>query len=340
MTDELDDEDFQCLTQLKLFTAEKNQISGTLPGVLADLELLHTLSLNSNKISGTLPEFLQEMTSLTFLDLQGNTDGTLLAFDHQHKLRGLDLSFNGISGTISETFLAKVERGASFEYAHLSNNFIEAEIPESVVELNVLFKDNKITSIDSAVCDPHAGEAVEKFGSDAILCPPQTWNSLGRQVVEDKPCLECTTAEYYGTTTCNESGNDMIPTPTDPTVIASATLESDTGEEEEEDAKDISQNDINVQHDVLSKLHMKTEGNSWRHQENWLKTADVCLWHSITCENGLVNKTDLSSNKLKGSPHVIELIIKLPALKKLNIEDNKVAISILKDEEVHVSYLE
>jgi len=169
LSDDLDTEDIGDLKELKILSIEKNHITGTLPEILTDCQLLHTLRLNGNKLTGSLPSFLQEMTSLASLDLADNEiAGTLIPFDKHRDLRRLDLSFNHIAGTVPSTFLSKVDK-ESFQYASLRRNFIFGAIPPVLAGLDVGFQDNLIDSIDLAIYDSSLGGSIEAYGSSAIL---------------------------------------------------------------------------------------------------------------------------------------------------------------------------
>ena len=132
LSDEIDGDDINQLEDLKIFTAEENEITGTTPEGLADCQLLHALRLQGNQLSGRLPSFFQEMTDLVYLDLSHNfLKGSLMQFDNHKDLRMLGLSANEISGAIPATFLAKVDK-ESFLFAATRCNFITGTIPSAL----------------------------------------------------------------------------------------------------------------------------------------------------------------------------------------------------------------
>eukprot|EP00957_Ditylum_brightwellii_P144640 11018842-Ditylum_brightwellii.AAC.1 len=110
--------------------------------------------------------------------------GPLPAFDDLEYLRTLDLSDNALSGGIPENFLGALPQGAKI-----------------LIDLST----NKLT-VPSVLCDDDEdmqGGDVGEFGCSAILCPPGTFNKLGRQSSSETPCINCPDKiEYFGQTSC------------------------------------------------------------------------------------------------------------------------------------------
>ena len=170
------DNDIRQLKELKIFTAKGNQIMGSIPEGLEDCKLLNTLRLQGNKLAGQLSSFLQDLTDLMFLDLSNNLlEESLLSFDNDKDLCRLSLNENQLTGTIFETFLAKVDI-MLFAFTTLCNNLITSTISLVIAGLQFGFQDNKISSIDPAIYNKSLDGIIVQFGSDSILCLLKTWN--------------------------------------------------------------------------------------------------------------------------------------------------------------------
>ncbi len=83
-----------------------NNLNGTLPASLSQLEQLKVLELSFNKISGSLPSQIGALKNLEVLALNGNhLSGTIPAsFGNLKALKQLHLSSNELSGTVPQSF--------------------------------------------------------------------------------------------------------------------------------------------------------------------------------------------------------------------------------------------
>ncbi len=90
----------------------------------------------------------------------------------------------------------------------LSNNLLTGVIPSELVRfehVNLYLQNNYIAGFkeEGSICTKQEwnnGE-VGRYGCNAILCPPGTYTSSGRQISE-KGCQDCQSADFYGTTVC------------------------------------------------------------------------------------------------------------------------------------------
>ena len=100
-----------------------NQLSGTIPAELGNLNNLRLLYLYGNELSGTIPSSLGNLTNLTYLYLYGNElSGTIPAeLGNLANLTGLHLGSNQLTGTIPSSLgnLANLT-GLSTRFAHFS----------------------------------------------------------------------------------------------------------------------------------------------------------------------------------------------------------------------------
>jgi len=287
------------MPDLKLFSCASNNIVGSLPTDIGRLSELITLRLQKNSLSGTIPQEVENMESLMFIDIShqkhdGGTGlrGRLPNFKQQKNLRLLDLSFNSLTGDIPDDFLATANP-SFFEFADLSSNQISGEVPAILARLdNVFLEDNRITGIDSDVCDKSRGSIYQAYGCDAVLCPPGKYNPLGRQESDSNECLECGDYNigFYGMTSCgnhDEIGLVPVPSPV-PDVDASPT--NAIGER-----------------DALMKFYSTCGGYGWNKDTNWNTELSICSWYGIRCAAGkgeTVESINLGANNIIGIPPV------------------------------------
>lgn len=144
-----------------------NNLTGTIPPEIADLQRLNSLELYDNLLTGEIPESIGRLSQLRFLGLSGNPlEGTLppslgnlsqlegisVSYSTVHgqipavlgaleNLRGITLHDNDLSGPIPS------ELGALLELTHLklANNQLSGPIPEtlgSAIMLEYLLLEN------------------------------------------------------------------------------------------------------------------------------------------------------------------------------------------------------
>jgi Leucine-rich repeat (LRR) protein len=290
------------LSKLVVLSASNNALTGTIPPSIADMTDLATLRLSSNHLSGTLPEALENLVSLSVLDLSNQWSngldddfsdsgkpglhGHLPSFAKLSELRRLDLGVNSFSGSIPDDFLASVDTQNLFEFADIGDNFLTGTVPSGVARLqNLYMHDNLIEQIAQAVCDGVADELLP-FGCDAVLCRPGTYNQLGRQAAEDKPCINCNqsvAAMFFGATECVEGL--LVPSPA-PNSSPTATIIPDSPERT-----------------ALELIFSECSGGDWTSKGNWMdNTVPICFWDGIRCDqNNNVSEISLQSNLLNGT---------------------------------------
>ena len=169
------------LQQLRLFSCASSMLTGPLPKNLGNLKELVHLNLEENALTGALPIELESMENLAFVDISGNAlDGELLSFSSLNNLRRVDLSKNAFSKSIPDDFLASVNP-LFFDFVDLRGNFLTGVVPSILSHFDVIYlQNNLISGIDSELCDEARGGLIKQFECDAILCPPGTFNAIGR----------------------------------------------------------------------------------------------------------------------------------------------------------------
>ena len=209
---------------------------------------------------------------------------------------------------------------------------------------------SKIEAIDPENYDASVGGHAAKYGSDGILCPPGKWNEFGLQKYPDGLCEDCPSAQYYGSTTCGDNGDEStvppfsttdapVAPPTDtpaapPTDAPVVPLDTSENTDSSQITKSEQKNEPKAledrQYKILSDLYDLTNGEKWSKNNNWLSSQNVCSFQGITCEDKIVTKIELPNNNMEGYFHIHKLLIELPGLKKINIENNNLDIIIWK----------
>jgi len=292
------------LTNLKLLTGEKNKLNGALPTAVGQMTSLVTLRLSRNDLSGEIPTGFGMMTDLSFLDLSIQTEygnaglsGPVPSFEGLTQIRQLQLKSNSLSGAVPEDFL-KDAIPEVFEWADLSSNALIGQPPAALARLHhIHLQDNLITGIPPEFCNESRGDIYERYGCNAVLCPPQTFNVHGRQESDVITCQDCPGATFWGTTACPPSyANPEATLPPDAPVVD--------------------------ERDVLVKFYQTCGGNQWNEDRNWLSSSSICEWEGIRCadDEDTVEGIDLGANNIVGIPPT-ELYA-LPSLRTLAIYSN------------------
>jgi Leucine-rich repeat (LRR) protein len=289
------------LSSLESLYWSNNNLSGTLPTELAELTNLRQLIMNENALQGPLPTELNEMSKLEQLWLQQQNGkyplgGRLPSFANAAQLWYMDLSNNGVSGSIPTNFLEHSQRLADSITILLQSNDLTGTVPTSLTRFSFLYidlGDNKITDLPPVLCDNTNwmnGELLP--GScDYVMCPPATYNPARRQTSSEEPCIPCPaeladTNMFWGRSSCME-------------------IESEQA--------------------VLEKFFLLTDGKSWLNHTHWLSDRPICSWSGIVCagdqnDNKGVTGINLAGNALRGA--LPTQVWALPLLTSLQVENN------------------
>jgi Leucine-rich repeat (LRR) protein len=194
---------------LKELTIGFNKFSGPVPEEVSRLIHLETLVISNNAFDGFIPYWIRGLPSLTtFAAANNRLSGPLYEFGVFGDLIYLDLSNNQLTGGIPSGFLSDVDDQVKV-VANLAGNQLTGTIPSVLGRLSLLslqLKNNKITGINSDLCDAAKGwndNDVQEFGCDGILCPAGTWSGSGRQTALEAPCKPCKDAKFMGTARCS-----------------------------------------------------------------------------------------------------------------------------------------
>ena len=294
--------DFSSLKSLIIFDAAYNDLAGTIPDFWRNLSNLKKLDLSENLLYGEIPASVNALANLETLKISTRTrpgvglGESLPAFSGMKKLRYLDLGANSLTGTVPGNLLAGIDSLNDQITVLLDSNMLHGTLPLSLnrfSRLNIDVTDNEIESISQGLCAMNQwwGGAVAQHQCDAILCPAGTFNDKGRQDSEDNRCEDCPgeNSKFLGRTKC-------------PSLQKAKAKK------------------------ILEDFYEVTGGPNWKRHENWLTHPDICVWHGITCKDGLeIETVNLGSNNLSGE--IPKEIFELYGLKNLWLFSNPIEFS-------------
>lgn len=259
-----------------------NELSGLLPTELGLLAQLEKLDLSYNNFEGGLPQELNTLANLKELELsrarRGGLGEKLPALDGLSSLEILGLAYNDFQGSIPPLFLSGVADKSKNMKVSLSYNHFSGVVPHDLDHFSSMvleLEGNMITDLPSVFCDNqfwmegYEGQAT--FGCNAILCPPGTWNTNGRET-QGSVCQPCNDNEFYGATECGGSTSDAAPTTLAPG--SSPTPQAVTQQKSEAT--------------ILDMLFAATNGREWtaKHDGWAIPGSPVCEREGISCDEG------------------------------------------------------
>ncbi len=111
-----------------------NNLSGTIPSSVGNLDSLSYLRLDSNKLTGSIPATIGNLSHLVFLTARGNQlNGPLpTTFASMDSLQRLDLFYNQIPGSIP----SQLGSALNLNYLDLSGNNLSGTIPPELGNLS------------------------------------------------------------------------------------------------------------------------------------------------------------------------------------------------------------
>ncbi|MYD13351.1 MAG: hypothetical protein F4X00_06965, partial [Gemmatimonadetes bacterium] len=270
---------------------DSNGLTGSIPGLVADLEDLVTLDLSGNDLTGNIPGALNELQQLRDLVLDGNALEGLLppGLGNMAGLRYLNIVDNKLSGVVPRTFanlaLDTLYAGSSGVCLPPSLDEWFAAIEQTddaarcVASISIDVVDLPSLTFYATGETARLAAAYTDAEGDTIAEAPVAWSSGNAAVAS---------VHASGTVTAVGSG----------TTEVTATYRSVTASVEVEVA--LPQNDT----DVLEILYDRTIGKGWTDGANWLTDAPLSEWAGVeTDEHGRVVGLSLPDNNLRGRLH-------------------------------------
>ena len=319
------------LDMLEILSFFSNRLGGTIPKELGSLENLGSLWLSSNDLSGTLPPELGQLGNLWQLGLAGN------------RLTGsIPLEFSQLAN-ITILFLGQNAGLCVPENTQLNAWFDEIqdkdEIPRcKVIDIEALAGfyhatggqdwTNKKNWLSDAPLSDWYGVTTDIEGRVAELNLADN-NLIG--------LLPHEVADLTNLRTLNVAFNSnmagSLPTRLSELDLVHLVLNG-TNLCAPKDAgfqswlATITEETLNTCEDLdtvaliaLVGLFNSTGGSNWENNTNWLSHAPLGAWHGVTTDsNGKVTELDLSANNLSGS--LPAALNELKDLKRLNVSDN------------------
>jgi len=310
------------LVNLTEFDVHHNMLTGELPTSIGSLSQLKVLAVGENYLSGPIPD-INGLSEIEKLYMSGNDfTGALGPFDELRYLNTISLQGNRLTGKIPETFL-KLRREAHPEQhmtIKIGQNELTGKIPAILGDfkkLTIHAEDNKFVGFDDELnCDDSSKYGqwnegwVDVYGCEAILCPVNTYNEIGRRE-EYEPCQNCFHDEhpvgstFLGSTTCNVV---MTPAPT----FASQTPAPHP------------QSILEQQKTILMEMYSALGGDNWHHKYGWGDDeVSICDWYGVICgsSGAGITKLNLKGNNLSGE--LPSTVFQLENLTELNLHDNQ-----------------
>ncbi len=273
------------------------------------------LSLGDNNLTGSIPDVLAELDSLVTLDLGGNALGGEIPWDFRvlQKLRRLLVDGNELDGLLPPV----IGEMAGLRHLHIGDNELSGVVPRSFADLEL---DTLYAAGSGACVPPSLGEWFEEIEEtdSAAHCVA----SVAIEVV-DLPSLKFYAAGETGDLSATyvsaegdtardvsaawSSGDTAVVSVSAAgrvTAVGSgeteitATYDSVTGTIAA--VVELPEND----RDVLEILYDRARGGGWTDATNWLTDEPLSEWAGVeTDDSGRVVKLSLRDNKLRGPLH-------------------------------------
>ena len=273
---------------------DRNNLRGSIPSEIGQLDKLNNLSLRGNQLSGALPIELGQVKTLTRLDLGENQLTGSLPYDVFGELANLgvlDLQRNQFTGSVP-TGLA-----TNMWYLALGGNALTGPIPPELGQLSTL----RLLHLGS---NNLSGTIPPELGRLSSLNSLWLSNNLGLSGALPSSLLNLSLQLFYinGTGVC---------------VPSTAEFRAWLNTIEQQFAAICGEMDI----EALTALYNATGGPNWTNSENWVGDAPLNDWYGVTTdETGAVLGLDLANNNLQGvlPPEIADLT----NLKSLNLSGN------------------
>ncbi|KAM5555054.1 receptor-like protein 7 [Rosa sericea] len=110
--------------------------SGLLPNSIGNLKMLSTINIQDCYFIGPMPKSMTNLTQLVSLSMSGNKlEGSIPSFSGANNVGDIDLSYNGLTGTINSTHWGNLTK---LSFLYLRSNKLDGNIPASLFSLPLL----------------------------------------------------------------------------------------------------------------------------------------------------------------------------------------------------------
>ncbi|XP_061999317.1 receptor-like protein 7 [Rosa rugosa] len=110
--------------------------SGLLPNSIGNLKMLSAIIIGDCNFTGPIPKSMTNLTQLVYLSMSFNKlEGSIPSFSGAKNVHTIDLSYNGLTGTINSTHWRNLTKLSSL---NLRNNKLDGNIPASLFSLPLL----------------------------------------------------------------------------------------------------------------------------------------------------------------------------------------------------------
>ncbi|CAN0069798.1 unnamed protein product [Pylaiella littoralis] len=280
-----------------------NFLKGTIPTKLRELERLWHLDLSRNSLEGTIPTEVRELHHLWHLDLSHNSlTGTIRAeLGELHNLMHLDLSHNYLQGTIP----TEVGKPRHLLRLDLSHNSLQGTIPTELAKLQTMVHLDLSHNYFEGTMPTEIGELRSLKTLDL------NHNSFEGNIPSSLGNLENLAELILG----NNQLGGTIPTELGKCGrLQNVDLSHNYFEGKIPTAitrlynlrnVDVRHNpllDLSRNHSVLLNLFEATNGPAWKVNSGWGTDADISDWYGVSTDAwGHVVKLELSGNGLNGA---------------------------------------
>ena len=273
------------------------------------------LSLGNNNLTGSIPHELGELDDLLTLDLSRNTlTGPVPThLGALKQLRDLLLHHNALEGPLPRD----LGYLTALRYLHLGTNEFTGVVPGSFagLELDTLYAAGSGVCVPPSLDEWFAGirqtdesdRCVAHIAVDIVDLPSLTFYAPGETATlaatyvtaEGDTVSEASVTWSSGdTAVASVDAAGMVTAVGDGTTEVTATKNSATGSIPAEVA--LPEND----RDVLEILYDRGRGDGWTDTTNWLSDAPLSEWAGVeTDDSGRVARLSLRNNNLRGSLH-------------------------------------
>ena len=276
---------------------DENNLHGSLPPEIGQLEKLNDLSFRGNRLSGSLPIELGNLGSLTRMDVASNQlTGTVPAgISELANLRALDLQSNRFTGPMPSRY------GRHISYLALGGNEFTGPVPSEL---------SRYTALDvlNLAYNRLTGPIPPELGRLSKL--RWLWLSSNQLTGSIPSELGSLTALTHLRLSDNPGLSGTLPAtlvnlPLESLRLGGTSICAPQASEIQAWLRTIREHDaincIELDVSALTAFYNSTDGPNWTNDENWLSDASLNDWFGVTTDDtGRVRGLDLADNNLRG----------------------------------------